>query len=264
MPEINAPYAPGTPCWVDLMAKDQRAALDFYGQLFGWRGQPGPAEFGGYAVMEKNGRPVAGIGPAMAPEGQPEPPHVWTTYLATDDADATARLIGEAGGTVLFGPDDVGPLGRMAVAADPTGAVFGVWGHKEFFGAGLVNEPGTVVWNECNTRDVPAAAAFYKAAFGLTARPIDEEGGDGYLALYPASDSERPVGGLDDMAEHFPAEIPPHWMTTFAVADLDAVTATHAKAGGTVVLDPMPTPWGRLAGLQDPWGAVFCVMQPEG
>lgn len=37
MPEVTAEhYQPGTPCWVDLMAPDQRAALDFYCGLFGW------------------------------------------------------------------------------------------------------------------------------------------------------------------------------------------------------------------------------------
>ncbi|GAA5006837.1 hypothetical protein GCM10025734_47290 [Kitasatospora paranensis] len=71
MPEVTTRYKPGTPCWVDLMAKDQQAALDFYRDLFGWQGEVGPPEFGGYAVCSLNGRPVAGIGPAMAAEGSP-------------------------------------------------------------------------------------------------------------------------------------------------------------------------------------------------
>ncbi|MFD8937234.1 VOC family protein [Streptomyces sp. NPDC059578] len=263
MPEINEPYAPGTPCWVGLMAQDQTAAMEFYGRLFGWSGEVGPPEFGGYAVMEKDGRAVAGIGPAMAPEGQPEPPHVWTTYLASDDADTTARRITDAGGALLFGPDDVGTLGRMLVASDSTGAVFGVWGHRDFVGAGRVNEPGSVIWCDCNTRDLPAAAAFYHAALGLEARPMVEAPGE-YLGLFTPAQPDRPVGGIGAMEQRFPPEVPAHWMTTFAVADLAATVATHTAGGGTVVVEPTSTPWGEMAGLVDPWGAHFGVMQPAG
>lgn len=101
MPEVTTAYPTGTPCWVDLMAKDQQAALDFYRDLLGWQGQPGPAEFGGYAVCELQGKAVADIGPAMAPEGMPEPSAVWTSYLASTDAQATQDQIFSAGGTLL-------------------------------------------------------------------------------------------------------------------------------------------------------------------
>jgi predicted enzyme related to lactoylglutathione lyase len=237
------------------MAKDQQGALDFYKDLFGWSGEPGPAEFGGYAVMELGGRPVCGIGPAMAPEGMPEPPHVWTTYLSSDDADASAARIKAANGTVMFEPMDVGTLGRMLVATDPTGAVFGVWGHKDFFGAVAVNEPGALCWNECNTRDVPAAAAFYQAAFDITADPAEIPG---YFELKVQG---KAVGGLQDMGTNFPAEVPPHWMTWFAVDDVDSTVDAAVKRNATVVLPPMDMPIGRIAGIQDPWGGVFCVIK---
>ncbi|MFE5587732.1 VOC family protein, partial [Kitasatospora sp. NPDC056531] len=178
MPDVTTPYATGTPCWVDLMAKDQQAALDFYRDLFGWQGQPGPAEFGGYAVCALNGKAVAGIGPAAAPEGMPEPPTVWTSYLATTDAEATQDAIVEAGGTLLVPVMDVGSLGRMLVAADPQGAVFGVWQPGEFSGAQVVNEAGALIWNELHTSDVEGATAFYGEAFGIEVKPV--EGNDQY------------------------------------------------------------------------------------
>ena len=162
MPVVTDPYKPGTPCWIDLMASDQQAALDFYRDLFGWQGEIGPAEFGGYAVCTLGGRPVAGIMAQSGPEGQPLPPVAWTTYLASDDVDAARAAIAGAGGTVLYDPMDVGALGRMMVAADPTGAVFGVWQAMDFIGAGVVNEPGALVWNELNTADTGAAGGFYQ------------------------------------------------------------------------------------------------------
>jgi uncharacterized protein len=258
MPEINAPYAQGTPCWLDLMAKDQRAAMDFYQDLFGWEGESGPDEFGGYAVMTLRGKPVAGIGPSMAPEGMPEPPHVWTTYLASDDADASAKQITAAGGNVMVPVMDVGDLGRMAIAADPTGAVFGFWQHKEFIGAVIVNEADALIWNDCNTRDVPTASAFYKAAFGIETEPM--EGVEGYFSLTVAG---NPVGGMQNMDADFPKEVPPHWMPWFAVDDVDSTVDAHVRAGGSVLVPAMQIAPGRMAGLADPWGGQFCVLKPE-
>jgi predicted enzyme related to lactoylglutathione lyase len=258
MSEINAPYAPGTPCWIDLMAKDQRAAMDFYQDLFGWEGEAGEERFGGYAVMTLRGRPVAGIGPAMAPDGMPEPPHVWTTYLSTADADASAGRITAAKGTVMVPPMDVGELGRMAIAADPADAVFGFWQPKEFFGATVVNESGALIWNECNTRDVAAATAFYKSAFDIEAKPMP--GVENYYTLAVAGND---VGGLQDMAADFPAEVPAHWMTWFAVDDVDSIVDAHVRAGGSVTVPAMQIPPGRMAGLVDPWGGVFGILAPE-
>lgn len=257
MAVIDAPPTAGTPCWVDLMAKNQQATMNFYQDLLGWQGEVGPAEFGGYAVMTLNGRPVAGIGPAMAPEGMPAPPHVWTTYLSSDDADATTRRISAAHGTVMVPPMDVGTLGRMAVATDPTGAVFGVWEHKDFFGATVVNEPGALTWNECNTRDAEAASTFYGAAFDLTSSPSDVAPG-----YYILSAGGKPVAGLQDITSTFPDEVPAHWKTWFAVDDVDSTRDAHIKAGGSVIVPPTDMPIGRMASLQDPWGAVFCVITP--
>jgi uncharacterized protein len=259
MAEINAPYAQGTPCWIDLMAKDQQAAMDFYKDLFGWSGEVGPAEFGGYSVMELRGRPVAGIGPAMAPEGTPEPPHVWTTYLASSDADDSARRISAAGGTMMVPVMDVGSLGRMSVAADPTGAVFGFWQPEDFIGAGRVNEADSLIWNECNTRDVPAASAFYRAAFDIETVPMENM--ENYNELKVAGNT---VGGMQDMGGMFPDQVPPHWMVWFAVDDVDSTVDAHVRAGGTVTVPAMQIPPGRMAGLADPWGGVFCVLKPGG
>ena len=258
MTEVDRPYAQGTPCWLDLMAKDQQAAMDFYKGLFGWAGEPGPAEFGGYAMMTLRDKPVAGIGPSMAPEGMPAPPHLWTTYLASDNADDTAKLIGEAGGMVMVPVMDVGDAGRMAIAADPTGAVFGFWQYKDFFGAVVVNEPNTLIWNDLRTRDVPGASAFYRDSFGVTVEPM--EGAPGYFA-YNAQG--RTVGGVQGLDENFPADTPPHWMPWFSVEDVDATVAKAQSLGATIPLpaqDGMP---GRMAVIADPWGATFSVLKPQ-
>ncbi len=252
MPEITAPYAPGTPCWVDLMVPDQQAALDFYRDLFGWEGEPGGPETGGYAVCTFKGLPVAGIGPTM----DPATPTVWTTYLATDDADATMAKITKAGGQVMMPPMDVMDLGRMFVGVDPTGAAFGVWQHKEFIGAQLVNEPGGIAWNECLTRDPAAAGAFYAAVFGVG---VEDMPGDMEYRTFQVGG--RPVGGLFTMTDPQFTDIPPHWLTYFCVDDTDSTVDAAVKRGATVLMPAADTPFGRMSALRDPWGAVFSVIQ---
>ena len=253
MPEITAPYAPGTPCWVDLMVPDQQAALDFYHDVFGWAGEPGPAETGGYAVCTFKGLPVAGIGPTM----DPATPTVWTTYLATDDSDATMAKIGKAGGQVMMPPMDVMTLGRMSVAVDPAGAVFGVWEHKDFIGAQLVTEPGGIAWNECNSRDSAASAAFYAAAFDVAVE--DLPGDVEYRTLQIAG---RPVGGINTMTDPpFTSDVPSHWLTYFCVDDTSSTVDAAVRRKADLLMPPADTPFGRMAVLRDPWGATFAIIE---
>ena len=69
-------------------------------------------------------------------------------------------------------PFDVGDAGRMAVFADPEGATFCVWQAKQHRGARIVNEPGSLNFNDLNTRDLDGAKAFYGAVFGWEALDI--------------------------------------------------------------------------------------------
>ncbi|MFJ7248513.1 VOC family protein [Kitasatospora sp. NPDC098652] len=259
MPPVTDPYQPGTPCWIDLMASDQQAALDFYRDLFGWQGELGPAEFGGYSVCTLNDRPVAGIMQQSAPEGEPLPPVGWTTYLASDDVEAAGAAITGAGGTMVYSPMDVGTMGRMLVAADPVGARFGVWQAMDFIGAGVVNEPGALLWNELNTADTEAAGRFYRSALGL--RPATVQGMDGYYSL---NVGDRTVGGMQAIPGYLEPSTPSHWMTYFSVDDTDSTVDALVKAGGSVLQPPFDMQSGRMAVVRDPQGALFVVVQlPE-
>ncbi|MFC0602166.1 VOC family protein [Streptomyces palmae] len=260
MSEVTTPYAPGTPCWVDLTAADQQAALDFYTGLFGWSGQVGPPDVGGYSVCTLRGKAVAGIMAGQPAGDGPAPPTGWTTYLASADASATEAAITEAGGTVVAPTMDVMDLGRMLVAADPTGAVFGIWQAKEFQGAQIVNEANAVVWNELNTTDVKAAIPFYKAVLGIDAEPMRAEGAEGYYTL---SVQGRPVGGLQFMPKAAPPGTHSHWLTYFAVEDTDDAVSRLTAAGGRAVVQPHDMIAGRLAIAEDSQGSVLGVIKPK-
>lgn len=257
MPEVTGPYDPGTPCWIDLMVPDQQAGLDFYRDLFGWQAEIGPDEFGGYSVCLQKGKPVAGLMKTMAQEGQPTPPTAWTTYFSVLDADDTAAKVAANGGTVIMPAMDVMTLGRMFVAADPQGAVFGVWEPRDFKGAEIVNEHGALVWNQLQTPDPAAAGAFYSAVLGVTAGPMPE-----MPEFTGIQVSGRTVGGVQGM-ENLPPNTPPHWLVSFAVDSTDSTVDAVVHAGGNVLAPPFDMDKvGRMAVVQDPQGAVFSVVAP--
>lgn len=252
MPVVTS-YLNGTPSWMDLMTTDREAAMRFYGALFGWQFEVGPAEAGHYTTCLVGGDPVAGIG-ERAEDAQY--PVAWTTYLAVDDLDKTCASITEHSGQVLMEPMDVMEEGRMAIAADPTGAVFGMWQAGRHTGATRVNEPGAMCWNEVSTRDSETAARFYADVFGLG---VEKMPGDfDYTTLQAGG---RMVGGVFNPGDALPPEVPAHWMGYFAVEDADAAVKRVADNGGSVVAEPTDSPYGRIAVISDPQGAVLSIMK---
>ena len=129
-----------------------KPSLPFYSGLFGWEfenGMPEDAD-GVYYMARIRGGDVAAVG--STPPGAP-PMAMWNTYVAVADADASAAKVRDAGGTVFMDPFDVMDAGRMAVVADPEGAMFCLWQAKENIGAKVVNEHGALNFNGLATRD---------------------------------------------------------------------------------------------------------------
>ncbi|GAA3723192.1 VOC family protein [Streptomyces tremellae] len=258
MPEVTDPYQPGTPCWIDLVVPDQQAALDFYRDLFGWQGEVGPEEYGGYSVCTQRGRPVAGIMRAMSGGGEPPPPPTWTTYFASADIGSTESRVVDEGGALLVPPMQVGELGWMMVGADPQGAVFGLWQAEGFPGAGIVNEHGALIWNQLITTDIQGAGEFYRA-LGLTCEPMP--GMPGFTGFQVKG---RVIGGVQDM-HNMPEGTPPHWLVHFAVDDVDSTVDAVVRAGGTLRVPAFDLDKvGRLAVVEDPQHALFALVAPVG
>ena len=251
MPEITS-YSEGTPCWADLGVPDVDSAKRFYMAVFGWDFiDPGP-DAGGYLLATKNGKQVAGIGPLMSPEQ----PVAWTIYLWSDDVDASAKLIRDAGGSIIVEPMDVMDQGRMAIAVDHAAAGFGLWQGKAHRGSELAGEHGTSAWHELTTPDTAAAREFYSAVFGYTYNPV--EGMDYHVVQVGGRDA----GGIMGPTEGMP-EMPPHWSIYFEVDDTDAAVARVRENGGHVLMEPEDTPYGRMAVVQDSSGAGFNVIHSQ-
>jgi hypothetical protein len=227
-------------------------AREFYSDVFSWMVQPGGLETGGYSVALLNGRGVAGVGPKMGP---PEAPTMWMTYLATSDADATAAKIKGAGGQLVMEPMDVIDVGRMAVAVDPVGAVFGVWQARPFPGAQVVNEPGAMCWNEQMSHDLEGSKAFYAGVFGYEYG--DMSGGLSYATFKVDG---RDVGGIGGLHAGVPADTPAGWRVYFGAADTDASVVRVEANGGAVIREPIDHPYGRMSTVADDQGARFSLL----
>ncbi|MGH3388785.1 MAG: VOC family protein [Actinomadura sp.] len=247
MPELTGNAASGTPTWVDLGIPDPGRAMDFYGALFGWEFEVGPPETGGYTMCLLRGEPVAALMRNHDPDATS---FWWNLYFATDDCDDTAARVGDAGGTIIAAPMDVMEQGRMAIATDPTGGQFGLWQGRAHTGSRIVNEPGSLFWNELVTPDSDTALTFYEKVFGYELESVPDPDFD-YTALKVGG---RSVAGLYPVPE-----APAAWSVYFAVEDADAAAHRAAEAGGTAQA-PFDSPYGRISVITDPAGAEFRVM----
>ena len=267
-------YIAGVPCWIDTTQPDPEAAARFYGGLFGWDFEDvmPPGSDMKYLVGRIRGGDVAAV--SSIPEGAP-PMAMWNTYVWVDSADETAARAREAGGEVLREPFDVMSSGRMAVLKDPEGAVISAWQAKEHKGARVVNEHGSLNFNDLNTRDPEGAKAFYGAVFGWETLKLGggfemwtlPGYGDHLEQLDPGmrermAEVGAPEGFEDVVASLNPIpddqpDTPPHWGLTFAVDDADAIAKAASDLGGKVVVPPFDAPWVRMTVITDPQGATF-------
>lgn len=245
--------------WVDLATSDVEAARAFYTGLFGWEGTDVPTPMGpAYTMFRKDGKLVAGMGPQPPGMAEAGAPPVWSSYIMAHDVDATLAAVEAAGGTVVMPAMDIMTEGRMAMVADPSGAVVGLWQPRDHEGAELFNVPGTLTWNELQTRDLAAATAFYAEVFGWRWEPM--EGSDYLVANIDAKEGEdKSNGGAMTMPDMVPAEAPSMWNVYFAVTDCDESVTRAVELGGSVFLPAMAMGPGRFAGITDPTGAMFLL-----
>ncbi|MFD6879815.1 MULTISPECIES: VOC family protein [unclassified Streptomyces] len=249
--------AVGAPCWVSLTTADLNSAQRFYGAVMGWtfrRTRLG--EWFSFAF--RDGAPVAGF------VENPLLPGAWTPYFAVHDADVTAARIRERGATVAVGPLSF-RRGRAVLAADPDGAVFGLWQGGIFrdWGVGRGTAPA---WLELRTRDAFAAAIFYGEVLDWA--------GESPTSCVPAYEHDHVVlrhgnntvarisGGAVDTDPD--PHVRPRWHVHFQVPDLEAAVEAATTAGGSIASPVETSSASRWATLRDPEGALFTVRAPQG
>jgi predicted enzyme related to lactoylglutathione lyase len=255
---LTTDFVPGAPNWLDLGTPDVPAASAFYGAVFGWDFQSAGPDAGGYGMFTQDGKTVAAVGP-LTEQGVDS---AWTLYFHTVDADATAKAVEQAGGTVRVAPFDIFTQGRMGGFTDPAGAQFAVWQPGETRGLDAVTVPNSLCWTELHTTDQAGAKAFYDSVFGWDAEDNPMEGFN-YTVVSPSGGGqEAGQGGIMEISdEMLSGGMQPRWQPYFEVTDADAVTAKVSEQGGTVLMPPEDVPGvGRMGLLVDPFGAPFSII----
>ncbi|MGA8117964.1 MAG: VOC family protein [Actinocatenispora sp.] len=247
-------FPPGAPNWIDLGTTDVAGATAFYGALFGWTFQDMGPDAGGYQMIMKNGKQVAGLGPASDQARGTS----WSVYFKSTDADDTAAKVGANQGKVIVAPMDVMDQGRMGVFADPAGAFFSCWQESKHHGSEVVDEHGTLTWAELMSPDIAAAKAFYEKVFPVSTRDVPIGNGMTYTLL--ESNGKSVAGAMQISPDMGP--IPPHWSVYFAVDDCDA-TADKAVGLGASEIARADSPAGRFAILTDPQGGNFSMIKND-
>ena len=132
-----------------------------------------------------------------------------------------------------------------------------MWQPGEMKGYGLAAEPGTPAWHELHTKDYGTAVKFYQDVFGWDTDVMSDTPDFRYTTL-GAGDAAK--AGIMDAAGYLPAEVPSNWQVYFAVADADAAIEKAVSMGARVIDGPEDSPFGRLATLADPTGAMFKII----
>ncbi|WP_328492806.1 VOC family protein [Streptomyces sp. NBC_00414] len=258
---LTTRFVAGAPNWIDLGTPDIDGATSFYHGLFGWDFRSAGPDSGGYGFFQAAGRTAAGAMQTTPEQGPPS----WTVYFQSADADATAKAVEQAAGSVLLPPDDIMDKGCMAILADRAGVSFGIWQPAALRGLDVAGEPGSLCWIELYTPDIAAAAAFYNRVLGLETSAMPFPGGT-YTCVNPSEGGEDAMfGGVvplaDDPTEQ---EAGAYWLPYFEVTDTDAVVAKAQELGGRVRMPATSMEGvGRMAKLSDPYGARFAVIRSE-
>ncbi len=241
----------GTPTWIDVMWPDAAAARTFYQAVFGWEFDVGGPEFGNYSTARLGKYTTAGV-----VGSQPNAPAAWNLYFATPDVNADAARAVALGASVIAPAMVVGEFGGMATCQDPTGAMFNLWQGGQHVGAQVTDEPGSMAWCELYTPDAKKARDFYANLLGATVELMP-----GGMEYYVLKHGEQQLCGIMQIDPSW-GKMPSHWISYFAVANADETAALVTKLGGKLMGGIDDSPFGRLAALADPAGALFKIIQP--
>jgi predicted enzyme related to lactoylglutathione lyase len=246
-------YLPGKFVWFEHLSNDSAKARSFYEPLFGWHTEDLPFGSESYAMIRNGSAGIGGYRSAL-----PGAPNCWLAYLSVADVDAAHADAVAAGAKSLTAPVDYGSVGRAAVIADPTGAVFALWKGQEGDPPDVDPMPaGGWLWNELMTPDARAALAFYERVFGYIDAAMPMPGGGEYHVL---KQGDQPRAGLMQPMDR---QTPPLWLPYVKVDDVDGCATQAERLGAKALHPPTDIPdIGRFAVLLDPCQVALAVMKP--
>jgi predicted enzyme related to lactoylglutathione lyase len=243
-------YLHGKFVWFEHVSNDVSKSRTFYQDWLGWKSDG--MDIGGsvYHLIQNGADGIGGF--RQAP---PNVPNHWIGYLSVADVDASAAAAEKAGGKILMPPTDFSPVGRGAVVADPTGAVFSIWKGSQGDRADSNFTIGDWCWMELMTTDAAKALSFYESVFGYSHQEMNMGTHDYFMLLK----ENLPRAGL---MKHPQPNMPSFWMPYVCVAGCDASAAKAKELGANVVVPPADIPGvGRFSVIIDPLGAGLGILQ---
>jgi len=245
----TATYTHGKFVWFEHMSPDTVRAQSFYQTLFGWSTNSVPMGESTYPMIHNNAQGIGGYRQA----GPTAPTH-WICFMSVPDVDASFDAIKATGCRTMQSPIAYGP-GRIAAAADPTGAAFGLWHGNEGDVPDTLPGVGDWFWTELWTTDENKALEFYRGMFDYRVETMQMASGAYHLLT---------MGGV---ARAGVMRAPPQhnrsmWLPYVSVADCDATLAKALVLGAKQLVAPMEIlQVGRFCVIADPVGAPLGIIK---
>jgi len=242
----------GRMVWYELLTNDTKAALAFYTEVMGWKTQAFDHEYTMFVTAQGA---TGGVGVLPEQAKQMGAPPYWQGNFIVDNVDATVAKVKELGGKVLH-VEAVPTVGKLAVIADPQGAVIAIITPANEMAAHDTSKAGEFQWHELYTTDNEAAFNFYSAIAGWQKIDTYDMGPMGKYILWGRDG--KTLGGMMTMKE-----VPPGWLYYVTTPDLEGTLARATAKGAKVINGPMDVPGGqRIVQLKDPQGAHFALVTP--
>ena len=268
--ESNNKQLPGKIIWHDLITDKPVLTKKFYQTLFGWEFEDLSIAGGffsnvNYTLIRHEGKLIGGMVdqtklPVKADISQ------WVVLMSVRNINQSVDEVKRSGGIVFSPVTDLGDRGKVAIVADPQGALLGFIQTKE----GDPQDRNTIhsgdfLWNELWTSDVNNATSFYQriAEYSIENRQIEsgkynDKHNDKQYRLLTTQNKPR-VAILDNPIEN----LSPVWVSYLRVDDakaLDVLISQVEALGGEILLAPQDRDiGGRVAFIAGPSGAGIAL-----
>ncbi len=255
--------------WYELMTPDPAGAKAFYDAVVGWTIQADAQLIGAseYRMIGRGDGGHAGGVLTLTPtmQGQGGQPG-WVGYIHHPDVDAAVATITAAGGAVHMAPSTMEGVGRMAMVADPQGAVFYIMDPTPPAGQADATstvfdyaKPQHVRWNELQTDDPAAAVELYCELFGWRQ--------EGAMAMGELGDYQflhRGEGMIGAVMPRMPGVPRSGWSFYIGVEDIDRAAEAVTATGGMRLGEIQEIPGGEFSlHVMDPQGAAIGLVGPR-
>lgn len=255
----NDSYWTGRVIWRETLTKDGDKASAFYGALFGWTFKDMPMGPGfNYRIIELGGKGIGGVMKQPAEMEQMGVPAHWSSYVAVPDVDAACAAVKAGGGQVVWGPNDLEGVGRMATVVGFDGASISVMTPAP--GDAGMTPPagrpaaGAFCWETLTTADVDRAKTFWTSVM-----PWKASSGAGMPTFSVGEGMENQIADIQPTR----GPVPPNWLTYVVVAKIEPAAEKATQLGGTVMMPAMAIPGiGRIAVILDDQGAAIGLFEP--